>query len=49
VLDTRLIELIETVEKKLNELMNELEQARREGKEQNMGGIKRITESLANR
>lgn len=49
VLDTRLVELIEVVEQKLDELMNELEKSRTEGKEQIMGGIDRIISSLANR
>jgi len=49
VLDTRLSDMIELIEDKLNELIDEVNKSRTEGKEQIMDGIDRIIQSLANR
>ncbi|CAG8745752.1 45328_t:CDS:2 [Gigaspora margarita] len=47
VLDTRLSDMIELLEDKLNELIDEINQSRTEGKEQIMDGIDRIIKNLA--
>ena len=49
VLDTRLSDMIELIEDKLNELIDEVNKSRTEGKEQIMDGIDRIINNLANR
>jgi len=49
VLDTRLSDIIEVINDKLNELIDEINKSRTEGKEQIMDGIDRIINNLANR
>ncbi|CAI2182455.1 11661_t:CDS:10 [Funneliformis geosporum] len=49
VLDTRLSDVIEVINDKLNELIDEVNKSRIEGKEQIMDGIDNIIKNLANR
>jgi len=49
VLDIRLSDIVEVVNDKLNELIDEVNQSRIEGKEQIMNGIAEITKNLANK